>query len=481
MNPPSVSVFSVFKNIETIPIRSKQKPIKIIIIPIVISCCIYFKNKIIIYIDKMCFTHEYANCLNKKGISNIVMILLIAFTVIVGGILILWGSSLRRTQTPECINSRINITFAQQFCSDWFNATVVNSGSVDMENLTVLVYDVDGKIVELLPYNGSFPSGSAVRISGYVPTLGLMKKIEVYSPTCPGYKASKDLSYYAPDGMVFIFSLGGFCIDKYEASRSDATASSAGSSNIPKSAQGVIPWVNINQTEARAACARAGKHLCTNNEWQAATGTSPSNTACTKGNNYYGTDFTDSSVNCIADGKGDPTQSGSGCLTGSESVWCNSYGVCDLNGNVWEWVNETWFTSEPGSNSTVICWNTYSESDVDKLNHVCLAGWNVRGGNDFNYVANWNWTYNYPIKGSLNTTMGNDGFFAWCGGNATHYDCNGNIAPYGGWGATAATIYQRGVSRGGSRVDGVYAGCFAMSLIDAPSSSHDDLGFRCCL
>jgi len=454
--------------------------LKLLLFQLLLVVAYFLNQKISIYIDKMCLhTHEYANCLNKKGISPMIaMILLVAFTVSVGGILILWGRSLITTQTgtvetptkkiSECIYSKIDITFAQQFCSDWFNATVVNSGPVDMENLTVLVYDVDGKIVELLPYNGSFPSGSVVRISGYVPTLGLMKKIEVYSPTCPGYKASKDLSYYAPDGMAFIFSLGGFCIDKYEASRSDATASSAGSSNIPKSAQGVIPWVNINQTEARAACARAGKHLCTNNEWQAATGTSPSNTACTKGNNYYGTDFTDGSVNCTADGKGDPTQSGR-CLTGSESVWCNSYGVCDLNGNVWEWVNETWFTSEPGNTSTVICWNTYSESDVDKPNHVCLAGWDVRGGNDGNYVANWNWTYNYPIKGSANATMGNDYFWTWCGGVD------------GGWGATTATRYQRAVLRGGSWGNGANAGCFAMSLNNAPSYSSTIIGFRCCL
>jgi hypothetical protein len=289
-----------------------------------------------------------------------------------------------------------------------------------------------------------------------------------------------------PEGMVFINSLGGFCVDKYETSRSDATSTSAGMSDIPKSAQGVVVWTKINQSAARFACARAGKHLCTNNEWQAATGTSPSSTKCPHGNTNYGVSDENYLEQCIQD----PTYVGEKhgrCLSGTgPAIWCTSSGVCDLNGNVYEWVNETVFTSNPRNYSTVICWNTSSEADVDKENHICLKGWDVRNHNSGSFVANWNWTYNIPIKSAddtkPNASMGDDFFYTWCGGNATGYDCSDTPGrPYGGWGANSNTVYQRGVLRGGYWAHDEGSGCFNMYLNAAPSGIGAGVGFRCCL
>ena len=55
-----------------------------------------------------------------------------------------------------------------------------------------------------------------------------------------------------------------FCIDRYEASRPDATASSRGvDSSIAVSRSGALPWFPIaSVTEAQLACTAAGKRLC---------------------------------------------------------------------------------------------------------------------------------------------------------------------------------------------------------------------------
>ncbi|MBN1593180.1 MAG: S8 family serine peptidase [Candidatus Coatesbacteria bacterium] len=65
-------------------------------------------------------------------------------------------------------------------------------------------------------------------------------------------------------------SMGSFCIDIFEASRSDATAYSRGVSlGAALSVKGVLPWQPESTMEAVSACAQAGKRLCTITEWQA--------------------------------------------------------------------------------------------------------------------------------------------------------------------------------------------------------------------
>jgi hypothetical protein len=67
--------------------------------------------------------------------------------------------------------------------------------------------------------------------------------------------------------------VGAVCVDRYEASRQDATATSAGSDeSVAASRAGVLPWYVNPMSEAafatfRAACAAAGKRLCGEAEW----------------------------------------------------------------------------------------------------------------------------------------------------------------------------------------------------------------------
>jgi formylglycine-generating enzyme required for sulfatase activity len=67
--------------------------------------------------------------------------------------------------------------------------------------------------------------------------------------------------------------VGSVCIDRYEASRQDATGTSAGhDDSVAWSQRGVLPWyVNPMSTEAfekfQAACAASGKRLCEPGEW----------------------------------------------------------------------------------------------------------------------------------------------------------------------------------------------------------------------
>jgi hypothetical protein len=63
--------------------------------------------------------------------------------------------------------------------------------------------------------------------------------------------------------------IGGSCIDRYEASRQDADAGSAGGDNsVATSRAGVLPWTLVTRDEASNACVAAGKRLCTVEEWQ---------------------------------------------------------------------------------------------------------------------------------------------------------------------------------------------------------------------
>lgn len=128
-----------------------------------------------------------------------------------------------------------------------------------------------------------------------------------------------------------------FCIDMYEASvgedciyedpqNQDQTRQNLDMVEcLPVSVEGEKPWRFISQNQAVLACAKAGKRLPTNTEWYTASlGTPdvdrPGRDDCNVKNNWK------------ADKLGETG-------TGIECV--STYGVYDMIGNVWEWVNET--------------------------------------------------------------------------------------------------------------------------------------------
>ncbi len=121
-----------------------------------------------------------------------------------------------------------------------------------------------------------------------------------------------------------------YCIDRYEASRPDASAESVGSvESRALSRAGVMPWEVADNATAAAACEAAGKRLCTPAEWEL---------ACRgpAGTNYgYGDSYEPETCNGIdAFGRSNFRL----VPTGSFPACTNGWGVFDMNGNLWEHV-----------------------------------------------------------------------------------------------------------------------------------------------
>jgi formylglycine-generating enzyme required for sulfatase activity len=155
--------------------------------------------------------------------------------------------------------------------------------------------------------------------------------------------------------------VGPFCVDRYEASRPDATATDPGQDETrAMSRLGVLPWLVHPMTEAdfsrfEAACNAAGKRLCTSEEWSVAC-SGPDQTSY-----VYGTTFDSEACNCVDtycdDFCADQAIAETSCDTGVNcgyTYYCfhedptgafpgctNGYGTFDMNGNVWEVVPST--------------------------------------------------------------------------------------------------------------------------------------------
>ena len=86
--------------------------------------------------------------------------------------------------------------------------------------------------------------------------------VDEAKPT-PGTNPSYVVEPMAPVGAVYVYA--------YEASRPNASATSAGTLNTRAcSRANVMPWSDVTYDEAVAACAAAGARLCTESEWQTA-------------------------------------------------------------------------------------------------------------------------------------------------------------------------------------------------------------------
>jgi formylglycine-generating enzyme required for sulfatase activity len=154
-----------------------------------------------------------------------------------------------------------------------------------------------------------------------------------------------------------------FCIDKYEASRPDATADSAGVDNSRAvSRKGVLPWFVNPMTaerlaEFKAACKSADKRICASDEWFTACGGPSISTyvfgdvfsveTCNSVDTYCDDycvengipeDTCNMSTNCGYDCgvSGDGIECFRAAPTGSFGGCTNDFGTFDINGNVWE-------------------------------------------------------------------------------------------------------------------------------------------------
>jgi len=147
-----------------------------------------------------------------------------------------------------------------------------------------------------------------------------------------------------PDDMVLVQLQTGwrFCIDRFEASHSDATGTSKGSSPIPASRQGVLPWYPVDFQTAKTACESVSKRLCRPEEWfEACSG--PDHTVYSYGNNYSATicNGIDAFCHCDPYPHCYPVCGADFHVvpTGTFPDCTNEWGVYDINGNVWELVD----------------------------------------------------------------------------------------------------------------------------------------------
>jgi hypothetical protein len=246
------------------------------------------------------------------------------------------------------------------------------------------------------PYeDGDFCNGTLTCDLGAFPPLCVVDEATVVTcptPTDPCAVAACDPTNgtcseadvcTCPDDMARI---GAVCVDRYEASRPDATAGWGGSDTSRALSQAdVMPWWPVDLTIASAACQAAGKRVCAASEVQTAC-EGPEGTAYAYGDSYVadacnGIDaFCDcDSPNCadLAECPYPHCRSyspegvyGEGCgaafqvrPTGSFPKCINDYGAWDLSGNVWELVTT-------GGGGYAFKGGAYNCSDSEQL-HRC--------------------------------------------------------------------------------------------------------------
>jgi hypothetical protein len=145
------------------------------------------------------------------------------------------------------------------------------------------------------------------------------------------------------DEKLVYFAARNVTMFAYEASRYDATTTSAGvaSGQRPCAVGGKLPWANVTKEEAVAACAKIGTgwRLCHTDEWLDACNGS-ANTVFPYGNAYVptacvGYDYTAPAPNTA------PTATGAATLCVSHVTATVGDEAYDMSGNVKEWVLTT--------------------------------------------------------------------------------------------------------------------------------------------
>ena len=141
-----------------------------------------------------------------------------------------------------------------------------------------------------------------------------------------------------------------FYIDTYEASHPDATATSTGVSAARScSKPDVLPWRNVSFNVAQAACAAAGKTLCSAAQWQTAC-EGVANTAYPYGNSFSPFACNTEPHDPISGAPDDDVL----IPTGALAACASGPGALDLSGNLKEWTNEITGQTAGGTDIAVL-------------------------------------------------------------------------------------------------------------------------------
>ena len=142
------------------------------------------------------------------------------------------------------------------------------------------------------------------------------------------------------------------CVGKWEASRPDATSTSAGSDeSYATSRAGVLPWAYVGHATAASACAAAGWRLCTRDELREMC-QGPNDSAFP-----YGDTYNDQTCNTYGAG------GWGGVATGSLTGCTNDWGAWDQSGNVFEWTSSLSYVGGDGVKHFYKTSGSYKTSD----------------------------------------------------------------------------------------------------------------------
>ncbi len=295
-------------------------------------------------------------------------------------------------------------------------------------------------------------------------------------------------------------TISGFWVSKYQCVLIDASGNIyssgtlTGTSHTYKAASwpGMDPRVYIDWDAAKQACLNknggsySGWHLLTNAEWYAIALWCLYNSLQPLGNNNYGRDVDNKSIVGRIAGGNNWGSSPARWLTGSGGPKTSHdgtpWGIFDLNGNIWEWVDGLKLVEGKiyihGNANT-------SPTDAGNSFQAAEANWYDTG----RYI-NWDGTSSTITISSVDrgTTMegaspdSKNQTFESITGDLTDALKKLCIAPHT-TGYQNDRTYWRNFSerlplRGGSWGSGAGAGLFALYLDNLRSSTHSDLGFR---